>query len=253
MLVTPIKTSRITAGSTTLLQLMDEFVTEMAEDSVLAVTSKVVSLCEGSVAPADTDREQLIKDRADYWLAKTSNSYGHHFTITNHTLIASGGIDHSNGGGQGLIVLWPHDPQATANEVRAYLCRRFGLQRVGVVITDSTSQPMRRGVTGISLAYSGFLGINDYIGTRDLFGDLIEHSAANISGGLAASAVFAMGEGAEQTPLCVLSDLPQVKFQDRDPTEDELAVHRMKFQDDLFAPFLTAVDWQPGGGQQSII
>lgn len=248
MLITPIKTEKVTAGSITLRGLLGVAVDSMREGDVLAISSKIVSLCENNVVPLEsTDREALIEAQSDLHLPKGSNKYGHHFTITDYTLIAAAGIDLSNGNGQ--YVLWPKDSQATANSVRAYLRNRFHLQAVGVIITDSTSQPMRRGVTGIALAHSGFKSVNDYIGQPDLFGRLIEHSMTNVSGGLAAAAVVAMGEGCEQTPLCLLSDLPLVQFQTTDPTPDELAVHQMDIADDLFAPFLASVDWQPGGIQ----
>jgi dihydrofolate synthase / folylpolyglutamate synthase len=245
VIITPIKTEKVTAGSITLLSLLGVSVRSLQEGDVLAVTSKIVSLCEGNVVPVDgTDREALIVRESDYHLPKGSNKYGHHFTITDHTLIAAAGIDVSNGDGQ--YVLWPKDSQTSANRIRAYLRERFRLRNVGVVITDSTSQPMRRGTTGIAMAHSGFKSVNDYIGQPDLFGRAIDHSQANVSGGLAAAAVLAMGEGSEQTPLCVLSDLPFVQFQDQDPTADELAIHQMEVADDLFAPFLDNAGWLPG-------
>jgi F420-0:gamma-glutamyl ligase len=250
MIITALKTDKVTHGSVHLLGLLGVAVRHMQDGDVLAVTSKIVSLCEGSVAPiSNTDRETLITEQSNLYLPKELSKYNHHFTITDHTLIASAGIDVSNGDGQ--YVLWPRNAQASANSIRAYLQERFGLQRVGVVITDSTSQPMRRGTTGIALAHSGFKSVNDYVGQPDLFGKVIDYSQANISGGLAAAAVLAMGEGSEQTPLCLLSDLPFVQFQDHNPTTDELKAHHMAIEDDLFEPFLSPAPWEPGkrGGQ----
>jgi dihydrofolate synthase / folylpolyglutamate synthase len=59
-----------------------------------------------------------------------------------------------------------------------------------------------------------------------------------------------MGEGAEQTPIAILTDLPFVDFQDRDPTAEELANVIIPLDEDLFAPFLTSVQWQKGTRQQ---
>jgi F420-0:gamma-glutamyl ligase len=206
----------------------------------------VVSLCEGSTAPVgQSDKEQLVVSQAQYHLPVDLSGYHYRFTITGDTLIPAAGIDESNADGH--YVLWPKDAQATCNAVRAYLCSRFKRQEVGVIITDSTSQPLRRGSVGICLAHSGFLAVNDYIGKPDLFGRPMHITVANISGGLAAAAVLAMGEGVEQTPLAVIAEVPFVQFQDRDPNESELAFLHLKPEDDLFAPFLTAVDWQPGG------
>lgn len=246
MIITALRTDRVSPGSVTLLELLDEHVSELPDYSVLAITSKIVSLCEGSVVPADeTSRQELVKARSQYYVPAELSRYGFHYTITNNTLIPMCGIDLSNGDGH--YVLWPKDSQATANLARAHLAKKFSRTHIGVVITDSTSQPLRRGTSGIALAHSGFKALRDYVGTDDLFGRPYNVTQANISGGLAAAAVLAMGEGNERTPLCVISGLDAVEFQDHDPTAAELADIRITLQDDLFAPFLTAVDWQKGG------
>jgi F420-0:gamma-glutamyl ligase len=159
-------------------------------------------------------------------------------------LIPTAGIDESNA--HDVYVLWPKDAQATANEIRAYLKARFGVTNAGVLITDSTCQPLRRGTTGIYLAHSGFRALHNYIGQPDLFGRPFAVSQASVAGGLAAAAVLAMGEGTEQTPLALLSDLPAVTFVDADPDEAELTELHIQLDEDLFAPFLTAVEWLPG-------
>lgn len=142
MIVRTIKTAKITAGMLSLTELLDQSLTDLEERSVVAITSKIVSLCEGSVVPMEgTDREALIVQESNQYLPATLSKYGHHFTLTNNTLIPSAGIDGSNGGDD--YVLWPKDAQKTANEIRAYLRDRFDLQHVGVVITDSTCHPLR--------------------------------------------------------------------------------------------------------------
>lgn len=249
MIVTALKTDTITAGSIDLLSLLDTCVPELSEGSVVAITSKIVSLCENNVVPiGSVDKDELIARESDLYLPASLSKYGHRFTITNNTLIAVAGIDESNG--NGVYILWPNDAQATANRVRAYLRQRFGLERVGVIITDSTSHPLRRGAAGIALAYSGFAALHDYVGQPDLFGKPFEVSQADIAGGLAAAAVVQMGEGSEQTPIAVLSDLAFVSFHDRDPTNEELADTNISLADDLFAPFIAGVDWQKGGRTQ---
>jgi F420-0:gamma-glutamyl ligase len=102
------------------------------------------------------------------------------------------------------------------------------------------------GTTGIAVAYSGFKPLKDYIGTEDIFGRKLQFQKSNLANGIAAAAVLLMGEGNEQTPLCVLADLPFIEFQDNDPTEEELASLVIEPEDDLYGPFLTAVDWRKG-------
>ena len=162
MQVRAIKTPRLSAGTTTLTGLIDATVPVMPPGSVLAITSKVVSLCENAVAPADAGKEDLIQADADYYLPGEHSKYGIRFTITRDTLIPSSGIDESNFGDG--YVLWPRAPQRTANAVRSHLVNRSGHEQLGVVITDSTCRPLRRGVSGIAIAFSGFMPLRDYVG-----------------------------------------------------------------------------------------
>lgn len=249
MIVTTVKTDKITAGALTLQALLDTAISDLTEGSIVAITSKVVSLCENNVVPMDSmDKEELIVKESNYYLPATLSKYGYHFTITDNTLISVAGIDESNGNGH--YILWPKDSQATANTIRAYLRQRFNLQRVGVVITDSTCHPLRRGTNGILLAHSGFSALNNYVGKPDLFGKPFSVSQADVAGGIAAAAVLQMGEGTEQTPIAILTDLPFVQFQDHDPSPEELKETTISLEDDLFAPFLSSVEWKKGERKQ---
>jgi F420-0:gamma-glutamyl ligase len=248
MKVTPIRTDRVVAGAGSLEAITDAWLPELPDRAVVAVASKIVSLCENRLVKSENaSKLDLIARESDLYL-KAPNDYGFHFTITRGTLIPAAGIDQSNVGGGYL--LWPEDPQASANALRRHLDERFG-HPVGVVITDSTCTPLRRGTIGVCVAHSGFRSVNDYVGTPDLFGRTLSVSSSNVAAGIAAAAVVAMGEGTEQTPLCVVDDVPFVEFQRRDPTPAELAALVIPPAEDLFAPFLGAVQWQTGGGGTS--
>jgi putative folate metabolism gamma-glutamate ligase len=244
MTIIPIKTERISSTYGSLIKLLDASVSAMREKTVLVITSKVVSLCEQRVVSRDVaSKEELVEQEAEAYTGAIGR-YGFHFTITNHTLIPSAGIDESNSDNK--YVLWPEDTQRTANEVREYLIKRFDLSHVGVLITDSTCTPMRLGTMGIALAHSGFLAQNNYVGTPDLFGRPFLVSQSNVAGGLAAAAVVCMGEGIEQTPLAIVSDVSFVQFQTRNPSIAELKNQHIAIEDDIFAPFLQGIDWKQG-------
>jgi F420-0:gamma-glutamyl ligase len=245
MVITTIKTPKVTSKSHTLPGLLDEALTAFEEKSIVAISSKIVSLCEGRVVPIDsTDKDDLIAQESDYYLPAEHSLHGHHFSIVRNTIVGSAGIDVSNGDDH--YILWPHDPQKTANEVRKYLQERFLLQEVGVLIVDSISTPLRLGALGTAIGFSGFEAIRDYAGKEDLFGRPMKVEKADVIGGLAASAALAMGEGAEQTPLAVISDAQFIAFQDQDPSEEDLATLRLTFEDDLFGPFFKTAPWRKG-------
>jgi|SRR3989344_7234166 len=247
MIVRAIKTKKVLVGENTLLEILDEAISALDESNIAIIASKIVSLCENRVVSVgSSDKQKLIEVESDYFLLpKTSKYPDFQFTITQNTLIPNSGIDESNTNGNYL--LWPKDPQKTANEIRAHLKQRFGLKKLGVVITDSTCMPLRWGTLGIPIAYSGFAPNNNYIGTKDLFGYEFKVSRSSVAGGLAAAAVVVMGEGTEQTPIAVIDDVPFVQFQTHDPTTKELELFYISMlKDDLFAPFLNSVKWQKG-------
>jgi dihydrofolate synthase / folylpolyglutamate synthase len=245
MIVNAIKTKIVTPKCCTVFELLDEYIGELTEGSVVVVTSKIVSLCEGSVVPlAGTDKDELIKQNCEYYLPKPEGRYDVGFTIARGRLSASAGIDESNTGE--FYALLPRDPQQSANEIRAHLRQKHGVKNLGVIITDSTSRPLRWGTTAVSIACSGFEVLEDYIGKLDLFGRKFEYHKNNMADCLASAAVVGMGEGAEQKPLAIIQGVPSVKFRDKDLTAEELADLIISPEDDIYAPFLKNAPWQKG-------
>ncbi|HZP55375.1 MAG TPA: coenzyme F420-0:L-glutamate ligase [Candidatus Saccharimonadales bacterium] len=244
MIITPIKTRRVEVNSGTIFDLLDESLTKLKDSTIVTVTSKVVGICEGRVVPVgQIEKSKLIKQEADYVLPPSASKFKYNFSIIRNTLVAAAGIDESNGNGN--YVLWPRNPQQTANKIRAYLKKRFGLKKIGVLITDSSSFPLRYGTLVIPIGHSGFLAKNDYRGQPDLFGRKFHVSISSVAGGLAAASGVAMGEGTEQTPIAVIEDLPFVQFQDRNPTKEELdAFYISHFEDDLYFQFLGIAPWK---------
>lgn len=245
MRVTAYKTDKITVGSHQLFAVLDANLPPLAEESVVAVASKIVALCEERAVPiTGNDKDELIAQEAQRYLPRSASKYDVSFTITRNTLVPTAGIDESNA--DGYYVLWPEDLQASANAIREYLMQKHGVHRLGVVITDSATRPLEWGTTGTAIAYSGFVPLKSYIGSDDLFGRKLEYHTASIANGLAASATLLMGEGAEQTPLAVIEDIPFVVFQDHVPTQVELAALVIEPTDDLYWPLLSTAPWLPG-------
>lgn len=245
MHVRAIQTEPITPSTDNLLAVLDTAISELKERSIVVISSKIIAISEARVVPIGTvNKDELIKQEAMFYLPRSFSDFGMTFTITRGYLIPTAGIDESNG--NGYYVLWPTDPQATANGIRQYLSRRFKVQEVGVIITDSTSRISQRGTTGISLAASGFEQLHNYQGKPDIFGRELHSQTSNIVNGLAAAAVVTMGEGNERTPIAVIDELPFVNFQPRDPTTEELEAARVLPEDDIYAPFLKNLPWKKG-------
>lgn len=246
MSIIPVKTHKIIPGQDNdITTLLDRYLKDIKENSVILVTSKVVSICEGRFKKiGNVDKDDLIASESERFLPRTKSKFNITVTIAKGIFGAGAGVDESNG--NGYYILWPNDPQASANLIRAHLKQRFQLTNVGVIITDSKTTPLRWGVTGISLAHSGFLALKDYIGTPDIFGRAFQFEKLNIADCLATAGVLAMGEGNEQTPLAIATDIPTIAFQEADPTEDELKALQITLDDDLYGEFLKNAPWEKG-------
>lgn len=247
MKVFSIKTHKIRPDKQNLFEILDKYLVSLKERSIVVITSKIVSICEGRVAKiGKADKRELIKKEAEYFLPPEKNKYNITLTIKRNLLVPTAGIDESNGAG--YYILWPEDPQKTANEVRQHLHDRFSVKKIGVIITDSKTTPLRWGTTGVAITHSGFSALNNYIGKPDIFGRKFKVKKANVLDALAVAAVLVMGEGSEQTPLAIIEDVPFVKFQNRNPSEKEIKDFSIDMEDDLYGPLLKSVKWRKGDG-----
>jgi dihydrofolate synthase / folylpolyglutamate synthase len=248
MKIQSIKTHKITIKDTDLTKILDQYLPKLKEGSIVAITSKIVSICEGNMIKiGEIDKEELIKKESELYLPPNLNRYNVSFAIKNSLMMASAGVDESNG--NGYLIPWPKGPQLSANKVREYLANKYNLTNLGVIITDSKSTPLRWGVTGVSIAHSGFLAINDLIGTEDIFGKKLRVTKVNVADGLAGAAVLVMGEGSEQTPLSIIEDISLVNFQAGNPTKQELLDLSIDIEDDLYGSILKLAPWQKGSAE----
>jgi len=228
-----------------LLEIIQQNVAEIPEESILVVTSKIISYAQGRLVEQETgtreEHHELVKQEADSYLPSSYSKYDTMLAIKNHTLTVNAGVDQSNSSGK--YVLWPENMQEEANKIWQFVRDHYGVKKVGVVVTDSRTWPLRWGVIGTALVHSGFKQLTSYIGKKDLFGREIEMVQVNIAEAVAAGAALEMGEVAEQTPMCLVENIKQIQFQDRVPTEKELTDLQIEVENDVYGPFLTSVEW----------
>lgn len=209
MIIRPIRT-RIFQEDDNLFTFITENFKKIPEKSVVAITSKIVALAEKRTAVAlnNKAKEKLIRAESEFaiptkyvWL-----------TVKDGLVMASAGIDESNANGK--LILLPKDSFKTARFLRNKLRKHYGVNHLGVLITDSRTIPLRAGVTGVALGYAGFRGVKDYRGKSDIFGRKFKFSRTDVADSLAAAAVLMMGEGNERRPLAIIEGAP-VEFCDR--------------------------------------
>lgn len=227
----PIKTRKFLPPRDDLFGLLNDYLPKLKEKDILVITSKIVSISQGRTVKINknTDRIALIKQEADAYLPNNPSS----LTIKDHTLIPYAGIDRSNGSGH--YVLWPKNPPSAAKAIWKYLRRRHKIKQLGIIITDSFCLPLRWGHMGISIGFFGFNPIYSYEGKKDIFNRKLIRTNSNLVDSLSALAVVHMGEGNEQTPLCLVRGFTKINFDQKD--------HQSEFfispADDLYTPLLT--------------
>ena len=154
---------------------------DLRDGDVLAVAQKVVSKAEGrtvrldEVEPGERARElagRLEKDPAlvELILAETARIVRDERVLIVEThsglVCANAGIDSSNAGGKGVVVLLPEDPDASARRLRAEIARASGTC-VAVVVTDSFGRPWRVGQTEVAIGCAGLDPLDDWRGRSD--------------------------------------------------------------------------------------
>jgi len=149
---------------------------ELRPADVLAVAHKVVSKAEGrlvelaGVEPGpeaqvlaarhgkDPRHLQVILDESEEILRADR---GRLICRTRHGFVcANAGVDASNAGAPGTLVLLPADPDASARALRARL-------DCAVLITDSFGRPWRNGQCEVAIGCAGLTAADDWRGRRD--------------------------------------------------------------------------------------
>ena len=232
MIVKPIRTE-VFQECENLFSFIVKHIKSIPEKSILVITSKVVALSEGRTVVAKDERAKvkIIRKESDFavptkfvWL-----------TLKDGMLMASAGIDESNANGK--LILLPRDSYKTADEIRKKLKKYFGVKKIGIIITDSRTAPLRAGVTAVALGYAGFSGIKDYRGKPDIFGRRFHFSRVNVADSLATSAVFVMGEGNERYPLAIIEDIEEASVRLREKVLRKEVI--IGIEDDMYKPFFT--------------
>jgi putative folate metabolism gamma-glutamate ligase len=243
MQIEAFRTHVITLGED-ILDIIDTYLSHVKERDIIVITSKILSVCENCFIEKDAiSKKELIKQEADAVLESDyPNRYGVHLTIKNGFLIPSAGIDESNC--QNGYLVYPKAIQMSVVRIWEHIRKKYNLKEVGVLLTDSRTTPLRRGITGQGIGWCGFKPLYNYVGSPDLFGKPLRVSMSNILDALAASAVLVMGEGKEQTPLAVIKNAPKIVFLERAPTKEEEDSVIIAMEEDIYAPLLTKAIWQ---------
>lgn len=177
----------------------------LEDGDILVVTSKIVSKAEGRQIVA-ADREDAITAETVRVVASKAHAGGVTRIVENRQglTLAAAGVDSSNTP-EGMVLLLPVDPDASARSICAALRLATGL-RLGVIISDTLGRPWRLGQTDIAIGAAGVRVLNDLRGSHDAGGRRLDATVIAIADELAAAADLVKGK-ASGVPVAVIRGL----------------------------------------------
>jgi coenzyme F420-0:L-glutamate ligase / coenzyme F420-1:gamma-L-glutamate ligase len=179
----------------------------LVEGDVVVVTSKVVSKAEGRVVAA-ADREQAITDETVRVVATRERPGQPPLRIVENRLglvMAAAGVDASNTP-EGTVLLLPVDPDASARALRAALRGRLGLDRLGVVVTDTMGRAWRDGLVDVAIGAAGIAVVDDLRGGVDAHGRPLSATVTALADEVASASELVRGK-ADGRPVAVVRGL----------------------------------------------
>jgi coenzyme F420-0:L-glutamate ligase/coenzyme F420-1:gamma-L-glutamate ligase len=185
---------------------------------VVVVTSKAVSKAEGRTVVLDevtpsalawdwAERHGKDARQVEVVLRESRRivrmDRGVLIAETHHGFVcANAGVDASNVGAAGELILLPLDPDASARNLREDLRRRTGAD-VAVVVSDTFGRPWRTGQTNIAIGCAGIAALHSYAGSVDPAGHLLVATTIAVIDELAGAAELVMGK-LDRVPVAVV-------------------------------------------------
>jgi len=188
-----------------LARIIGDAAGDLVAGDILVVTSKIVSKAEGRFVQAD-DREEAITAETVRVVASKEHPGGvTRIVETRHGLVlAAAGVDASNAP-DGVVLLLPEDPDASAHALAVALRQRFGVD-LGVVVTDTLGRPWREGQTDVAIGAAGIRVLDDLRGTNDTGGRRLDATIAAVADEIAAAADLVKGKTSGR-PVAVVRGL----------------------------------------------
>jgi coenzyme F420-0:L-glutamate ligase / coenzyme F420-1:gamma-L-glutamate ligase len=180
---------------------------DLEDDDIVVLAQKIVSKAEGRVVRLDDiepspravqlagdldprrveailrESVEVVRVRPPLVIAETRHGF----------ICASAGVDSSNAPEQGMLVLLPEDPDASAARIRDRI-RELTSRTVGVLVTDSFGRPWRQGTTDVAIGAAGIPVVFDLRGRRDRVGYELHATMIAVADEIAGAAELVMGK-----------------------------------------------------------
>lgn len=181
----------------------------LLEGDVLVVSGKVLSKAHG--LRDHGTREGAVARHTLRVVAERATGHGITQVVESVAgpVMAAAGVDASNTGPVGGVLLLPEDPDAAARDLHQELAARAGQVAFGLVLSDTAGRPWRTGQTDFALGAHGVRVLDDLRGGSDTDGRPLAVTARAVGDELAAAADLVKGK-ADAIPAAVLRGLADV-------------------------------------------
>ena len=192
------------------------------DGDILVIAQKIISKAEGRVYNKDSVKvtpfaEQMSNYTGhdpEYIELVLQNSRrivrmanGLVISQTHHGFVmANAGVDSSNSGGKGRIVVLPEDPDRSARLIKRSLESSTG-KKVAVIISDTFGRPWRNGQVNMAIGIVGLKPISDYRGIKDNDGREMKATQIAVADELASAAELVSGK-TKKLPVVIIRNYP---------------------------------------------
>jgi coenzyme F420-0:L-glutamate ligase/coenzyme F420-1:gamma-L-glutamate ligase len=168
----------------------------VAEGDVFVVSSKVASKALGLVG---ADRDAAVAAGTVRVVAERTMDDGRVTRVVESVagpVMAAAGVDASNTGDLDGVLLLPTDPDGVCASLLAQLRAAFGVERLAVVLSDTSGRPWRVGQVDFALGAAGIRVVDDLRGAVDADGRALAVTARAVADEVAAAADLVKGKAA---------------------------------------------------------
>ncbi|MCC8046836.1 MAG: coenzyme F420-0:L-glutamate ligase [Clostridiales bacterium] len=186
---------------------------------ILVVTHKIVSKAEGAVRTLEEIRPTTQAEAIAVRTEKDPRQVQAILDCSSHVwacergivmaerpdgwVCANAGVDASNAGGDGRLVLLPDDCDAIARRLGLALAEHLGME-LPVIICDTHGRALRNGAVGVCVGCYGLETMRRYRGSADRDGRMLMHTSEAVADEVAAGATLVMGQGSEGVPAVLV-------------------------------------------------
>ncbi len=183
----------------------------LVDGDVLVVSSKLVSKAQGLREHAD--REEVVARQSRRVVAERLTSVGTTRIVESVAgpVMTAAGVDASNTGPEGGVLVLPPDPDLAARDLYAALVAAHApapLPLVGVVLSDTSGRTWREGQVDFALGACGLRVLDDLRGGTDADGRPLSVTARAVADEVAAAADLVKGK-ASGVPAALVRGLPE--------------------------------------------